>query len=180
MNSQKIYTNLSIFLSRRLSIPPLLACTHWRPMGGDLWGSGGTVPQNLRWGNAVAETWRRVWGDGKFSRGGPRLMNYVFFWKNLKISIFTVKISDDLFFFFSHRPGFSDFPFLFADLPYLYYVQCVVGDFLSSLSSQEKPLFQKRIPLWHLFYSVRTFARIRQHYFSKYWGGGRMHGQSPT
>ena len=29
------------------------------------------------------------------------------------------------------------------------------------------------------FYSVRTFARIRQHYFSKYWGG-RMHGPSPT
>src|SRR6218665_1553523 len=30
------------------------------------------------------------------------------------------------------------------------------------------------------FYSVRTFARIRQHYFSKYWGvGGRMHGPSP-
>src|SRR6218665_706712 len=29
-----------------------------------------------------------------------------------------------------------------------------------TLSSQEK----------HLFYSVRTFPRIRQHYFSKYWG----------
>ena len=39
-----------------------------------------------------------------------------------------------------------------------------------TLSSQEKPLFQKRIPWWHLFYSVHTFARIRQHYFSKYWG----------
>ena len=39
-------------------------------------------------------------------------------------------------------------------------------------SSQEKPLFQKIIPLWHLFYSVHvsTFTRIRQHYFSKYWG----------
>ena len=40
-----------------------------------------------------------------------------------------------------------------------------------TLSSQE-PLFQERIPLWHLFYSVRTFARIRQDYFSKYWGDG--------
>src|SRR6218665_3722232 len=29
-----------------------------------------------------------------------------------------------------------------------------------TLSSQEK----------HLFYSVRTFTHIRQHYFSKYWG----------
>src|SRR6218665_3389977 len=29
------------------------------------------------------------------------------------------------------------------------------------------------------FYSVHTFKRIRQHYFSKYWGGP-MHGPSPT
>jgi len=28
------------------------------------------------------------------------------------------------------------------------------------------------------FYSVRAFTRIRQHYFSKYWGG-RMHGRPP-
>ena len=50
-----------------------------------------------------------------------------------------------------------------------------------TLSSQKQPLFKKRIPLWHpfFFYSVRTFARIRQHYFSKYCGG-RMHGPSPT
>jgi len=48
-----------------------------------------------------------------------------------------------------------------------------------TLSSQEKPLFQKRIPWWHLFYSVRTFAPIRQHYFSKYWGDGCT-GRPPT
>src|SRR6218665_691634 len=29
-----------------------------------------------------------------------------------------------------------------------------------------------------LFYSVRAFARIRQHYFSKYWGDGCM-GRPP-
>jgi len=29
------------------------------------------------------------------------------------------------------------------------------------------------------FYSVRTFARIQQHYFSKYWEAW-MHGPSPT
>ena len=28
-------------------------------------------------------------------------------------------------------------------------------------------------------YSVHTFTHIRQHYFSKYWGGP-MHGPSPT
>jgi len=56
--------------------------------------------------------------------------------------------------FFSHRPGFYDFP-------YLYCVKCRN----MTLSSQEKPLFHKRIPWWHLFYSVRTLGRIRQHYF---------------
>src|SRR6218665_3817503 len=39
-----------------------------------------------------------------------------------KISIFRVKISDDLF--FSHRPGSSDFSFLFPHFPYVYYVKC--------------------------------------------------------
>src|SRR6218665_888053 len=39
-----------------------------------------------------------------------------------KISIFRVKISDDLF--FSHRPGSSDFSFLFPHFPYVYYVIC--------------------------------------------------------
>src|SRR6218665_343205 len=42
--------------------------------------------------HAVAETWRRVWGDGKFFRG-PRFLKGVF---SEKISIFTAKISDDL------------------------------------------------------------------------------------
>src|SRR6218665_1006023 len=30
-----------------------------------------------------------------------------------------------------------------------------------------------------IFYSVRTFARIKQHYFSKYWGNQCM-GRPPT
>ena len=42
---------------------------------------------------AVAETWRRVWGDGLIFRG-PTFLNDVFFGK---MSIFTPKISDDLF-----------------------------------------------------------------------------------
>src|SRR6218665_2642190 len=32
---------------------------------------------------AVAETWRRVWGDGKFFRG-PRFLNDVFFWSSTR------------------------------------------------------------------------------------------------
>src|SRR6218665_1938202 len=39
-----------------------------------------------------------------------------------KISISRVKISDDLF--FSHRPGSSDFFFLFPHFLYVYYVKC--------------------------------------------------------
>src|SRR6218665_1740156 len=37
-----------------------------------------------------------------------------------------------------------------------------------TISSQEK----------HNFHSVHAFTHIRQHYFSKYWGGP-MHGRSP-
>ena len=47
-----------------------------------------------------------------------------------------------------------------------------------TLSSEEKPLFQKRIPLWHLFYSVRTFAHTTTLLLKIL--GGRMHGPSPT
>src|SRR6218665_1754501 len=43
-----------------------------------------------------------------------------------KISIFRVKISDDLF--FGHRLGSSDFPFLFSHFPYVYYVKCRIYD----------------------------------------------------
>ena len=61
------------------------------------------------------------------------------FWMTVfseKISIFTAKISDDLFFLFSHRPGFSDFPVLFTDFPYLYYVKCRMWPF-----PHKKPTF---------------------------------------
>src|SRR6218665_3939107 len=80
------------------------------------------------------------------------------------ISIFTTKIYDDLFFIY--RPGFLDFAFLFPDFLYLYHVKCPILPF-----PHKKNTF---------FYSTHTFACIRQHYFSKYWGG-RMHGRGvPT
>ena len=47
-----------------------------------------------------------------------------------------------------------------------------------TLSSQEKSLFQKIILSRHLFYSVRSFARIRQTQLLKILGGW-MHGLSP-
>src|SRR6218665_3415210 len=72
----------------------------------------------------VAETWRRIWeGDGKlFSR--PKISERRFFREKFPFS--GVKISDDLF--YSHRPGFSDFPFLFPDFFRIFTVLNVVYD----------------------------------------------------
>src|SRR6218665_3080310 len=76
--------------------------------------------------------------------------------------------------FFSHRPGFSDLDSLFRFSVSLLYQMSYM-----TLSSQQKPSFNKRIPWRHLFfYSLQTFAPIPQHYFSKYWGRP-MHGPSP-
>ena len=61
-------------------------------------------------------------------------------------------------FFLSHRPGFSDFPFLFPDFTMLN----VVYD----------PFLTRK----HFF---KLFSYIRQHYLSKYWGDGCM-GRPPT
>src|SRR6218665_672085 len=84
---------------------------------------------------AWAETWRRIWGTKKIFRGPI----------SGKISIFKVKISDDLF--FSHRHGSSDFPFLFSHFPYIYYVKC------------RRPFPHKKTTIFH---SVHTFTHIRQ------------------
>ena len=65
------------------------------------------------------ETWRRIWGEGDIFRG-PRDFWMRFFGKNVHFQ--GTNFSDDLF--FSHRPGFSDVPFLYPDFPYLYYVKC--------------------------------------------------------
>ena len=59
--------------------------------------------------------------------------------------------------FFSHRPGFSDFPFLFPNFPYLTMLNVVYDPFLKG----KTPFFT-------------LFMRIQQHYFSKYWGDGCM------
>src|SRR6218665_478611 len=64
----------------------------------------------------------------------------------------------------------TDFACLFCVL------KCDIGyDTYMTLSSREKPLFHKKNFLDNTpFYSVRTFARIRQHNFTKYWGDGCM------
>src|SRR6218665_2244659 len=70
------------------------------------------------------------------------------------------------FLFISPRPGFSDFYSLFSDSPYLCCVNCRINydPFFT-----RKTTISENISLRHLFFhSVRAFAPIRQHYFSKY------------
>src|SRR6218665_1550534 len=78
-----------------------------------------------------------------------------------KISIFRVKISDDLF--FSHRLCSSDFPFLFSHFPYVM-LHVVYDHFLT-----RKP------PFFTLFILSRTSDNTT----SQNIGGGPMHWPSP-
>ena len=71
-------------------------------------------------------------GHGEIFRG-PRFLNDVILGKN-----FHFHGQNFWWPFFSHRPGLSDFPFLFPDFSYLCCVKCRI---ITTLSSQEKPLF---------------------------------------
>src|SRR6218665_1302536 len=79
-----------------------------------------------------------------------------------KISIFRVKISDDLF--FSHRPGSSDFSFLFPHFPYVYYVKCRIYDHFLTRKTQ--------FSLCSCFHAHPTTLLLKIL-------GGPMHGRSP-
>jgi len=106
----------------------------------------------------VAETWRRVWGDEKFF-SLTKISEWRFFGEN-----FHFNGKNFWWPFFSHRPGFPNFAFLFSGCPYLYYVKCRIWPF-----PHKKNTF---------FYSVHTLARIRQH-SSKFLGDGCM-GRPPA
>src|SRR6218665_2938870 len=115
----------------------------------------------MTYNHAVAETWRRVWGDGQIFHG-PRFLNDGFFGK--KVHFFHGKnFFDDLFLVIDQI--FRIFTF-FSKIFRIFTMLNVAYDLYMTLSSQEKKLFQKRIPF---SYSVRIFAHIGQHYFSKYW-----------
>src|SRR6218665_1275970 len=76
--------------------------------------------------------------------------------------------------FFSHRPGFSDFPFLSQIFRIFTMLNVVYDPFLTRKTTiSEKNSFVT--PFFHSA-RTRTFARIRQHYFSKYCGDGCMGG----
>src|SRR6218665_2543912 len=77
-----------------------------------------------------------------------------------KISIFRVKISDDLFFFW-FLTSFFRFSLSF---PYVYYVKCRISPFPHKKNT--------------IFHSVHAFTHFQQHCFSKYWGDQCM-GRPP-
>src|SRR6218665_1289962 len=79
-----------------------------------------------------------------------------FFWE--KNSIFRAHISHDLFKVINQF--FRIFPF-FSQIFRVFTMLNVVYD----------PCLTRKT---HFSYSVHTFGRIRQHYFSKYWGDGFM------
>src|SRR6218665_156796 len=89
-----------------------------------------------------------------------------------KMSIFTAKISDDIF--FSHQPGFSDFPFLFPEFPYLFTVLNVVYDpFLARKTTiSEKNSFMTPSLLCSYFRAHPTTLLLKIL-------GGQMQGPSP-
>ena len=62
--------------------------------------------------------------------------------------------------FFSHLPGFSDFPFCFPDFSRIfYYVKCRISPF----PHKNNHYFRKEFLYDTFFYSVRSVARIRQY-----------------
>jgi len=89
-----------------------------------------------------------------------------------KISIFTVEISDDLFLVVDLV--FRIFPF-FSQIFRVFTMLNVVYD---PFPHKKTHYFTKKFLYDTFFYSVRIFARIRQHYFSKYWEDGCM-GRPP-
>src|SRR6218665_3238686 len=81
-----------------------------------------------------------------------------------KISILRPKISDDFFLVIDQ---------VFQILRLFTVLNVVYDPFFTRKTTISK----KNSLIRPFFHSVRTFARIRQHYFSKYWGP--MHGPSP-
>ena len=76
-------------------------------------------------------------------------------------------------FFISHRPGFSDFPFLFPDSPYLYALNVVYDPFFT-----RKTTISEKNSLTTPFFTLFVLSRASDNTTSQNIGG-RMHGPSP-
>jgi len=106
----------------------------------------------------VAETWRRVWGDGKIFRGAQE----DFFLKK-----FPFPRQKFLMTFF-HRPGFSNFPSHFPDFPDLYFVRC-----------RTQPFPHKKNTFFPILAARNFFLVSLSHNTTSQNIGGRMHGPFP-
>ena len=111
------------------------------------------------WLGTAAETWRRVWGDGKISEW--RFWGKKFQYSRPKI----------LMTFFSHRPGFSDFDSLSSDSPYLYCVKCRRPIIIWPFLHKEKHYLRKEFLDWHLFSTLFDLSRPFHNTTSKNIGG---------
>src|SRR6218665_1262405 len=94
-----------------------------------------------------------------------------------KISILAAKISDDLFLVIDQVFRIS--PFFLSQIFRIFTMFNVV-DVYDPFLTRKTTSSVKNSFIWHLFYSVRAFARIQQHNNATSQNiGGRMHGQSP-
>src|SRR6218665_1190447 len=110
--------------------------------------------------------WRRPgaeFGENGNLFRGARFQNDVFFEKNYHFRV--LKFSWP--FFVGIDQVFLIFPFFFQILR-IFTVLNVV--YQSPFLNKNNHYFRKEFLGDTFFYSVRTFARIQQHYFSKYWG----------
>src|SRR6218665_1593145 len=78
--------------------------------------------------------------------------------------------------FFSHRANFSDFPFLFLEFPYLYYVKCPVSPFRPLLT--RKTTISEKNSFMTPFFNLFVLSRASDNTTSQNIGG-RMHGPFP-
>src|SRR6218665_553811 len=91
-----------------------------------------------------------------------------------KISILTAKISDDLFLVI--HQVFLIFPFISQIFRFFTMLNVVYDPF----HTRKTTIFRIEFRYDTFLNSVRAFTRIRQHYFSKYWGRGGCMGRPPT
>src|SRR6218665_1544847 len=76
--------------------------------------------------------------------------------------------------FFSHRPCFSDFPYIFTNFPYLYSVKCM------TLSSRQKALYFRKLFFGDIFLNLCSYFRAHPGtLLLKILGDGCM-GRPPT
>jgi len=98
--------------------------------------------------HAVAETWRRVWGDGKLFRG-PKFLNDVLFGTKFPFSPPKILMT---FFVIGQFFWFSPSLFRFS-------VSLLCKMSYMTLSSQEKPLFQKKFLDDIYFFTLFVLSR---------------------